>query len=60
MLNKSLWLEGLSIDQLESTYQKRTEANNIRGYTEHDTSCGFFPTNISGIIKIYPMLFTFL
>jgi len=59
MLNKSLWLEGFSIDQLESMYQKQTEANNIRGYTEHDI-CGFFPTNISGIIKIYPMLFTFL
>jgi hypothetical protein len=60
MLNKSLWLKGLSLDQLESTYEKQTEANNIRGYTEHNISCGFFPANISGIIKIYPILFTFL
>jgi len=37
MLNKSLWLEGLSVDQLEGTYQKQTEANNIRGYTQNTT-----------------------
>ena len=60
MLNKSLWFKGLSIDQLESTYQKQTEANNIRGYTEHDISCGFFPSSISGIIKVYLTLFAFL
>jgi hypothetical protein len=60
MLKKSLWLKGLSIDQLESMYQKQTEANNIRGYTVHDISWGFFPTNISGIMKIYLTLFAFL
>jgi len=60
MLNKSLWLKGLPVDQLEGTYQKQTEANNIRGYTEHDILCGFFPPCISGIIKIYLTLFTFL
>ena len=54
MLNKSLWLKGLSIDQLESTYQNQTEANNMRGYREHSILCGFFPTSISGIIKYIP------
>lgn len=59
MLNKSLWLKGLSVDQLESTYQKQTEANNIRGYTEHDIPCGFFPTGFSGIIKYISLCLLF-
>jgi hypothetical protein len=60
MLNKPLWLKGLSIDQLESMYQKQPEANNIRGYTEDGTLCGSFPTSISGITRINIILFTFL